>query len=324
MIRFILIISAILLLQSCMRPVEKEVTETTDTLRYDLLADPSNTLKLRDTKFTGTISSQSVSLEINFQNDREDLIYIYPAQTTIAGKEGNRCTPFDPPQDTIVVASGSSSVVRLNFIPVNSRFLFQHTNLRGDLDDEYSITLFATTAGGQDFEEKISARAAAFSYHAALNRFSAQKEIVPFRISGMQKQTTHEYFKNATFTRAVEAETKITDNEILKAGFWVKLMSYHRHDTLHCRMRFVNQSGGSVEVLARDFILSAASSEVLPVVRSNDALVLQKGDRGEIDVKYPIKLTGEYLLNLHGVRATNGQESYFTELFSLERLQLPE
>jgi hypothetical protein len=319
----ILILAVTLHLQSCVSPDERQVAEVTDTLRYDLRIEPSNILKLGEAKFLGMISSQTLSLNISFRNDSENLINIYPGQTTIAGKEGNRSLPLNPLPDTIVLQAGTSSTVELNFLPVNSRFLFHHTNLRGDLDDEYTITLSGTTANGGDFEHKILAKADVASYQPSLKKFSAQRQIVPYRVSGLREQTSGEYFKNATVYRVTEMETKVTDNEILKGGFWIKLMSYHRQDTLHCRMRFVNQSGKTIEILGRDMFLLSGTRQIRPVVRSNDAIILQNGDRGEIDLKYPIELVGDYLLNPGGVRATDARKSYFTDLLLLERLELP-
>jgi hypothetical protein len=319
----ILIFAITLHLQSCVTPDQRQIAEVTDTLLYDLRVEPSNILQLSEEKFLGMISSQTLSMSISFKNDSENLINIYPGQTTIAGKEGNRSLPLNPRPDTIVLQAGTSSSVKLNFLPVNSRFLFQHTNLRGDLDDEYTVTLSGTTANGMDFEQKILAKADVASYQLALKKFSAQRQIVPYRISGLRKKSGGEYFKNATLSRATEMETKVTDNEILKGGFWIKLMSYHRQDTLHCRMRFVNQSGKAIEILGRDLILLSGSQQIQPLVRSNDAIILQNGDRGEIDLKYPIELAGEYLLNPGGVRATDARKSYFTDLLLLERLELP-
>jgi hypothetical protein len=306
-----------------MRTVDNQAIEVSDTLRYELTTNESNTLALKESQFFGVLSMQSVSLKIKFKNETENVINIYPGQTTIAGKEGNRNVAFDAVQDTTVIAPGSSSMIVLNFIPIHSRFLFQYTNLRGDLDNSYAITFFGTTAEGQNFQERISAKADVSVYEASMKKFAAQNQVVPYQLAGTLKKDHQEYLKNAAISIETETETKLADNEILRGGFWMKLMSYHRSDTLHCRVRFVNQSGKAIEVKGTDLILLSGTSKIQPIVRSNGALILQNGDRGEIDLKYSVKSADEFVLNLDGVRATNAKESYFTDLFSLTKLQVP-
>jgi hypothetical protein len=304
---------------SCTTPEHFAVVS--DTIPYKMHSSSEEAALLCVNSLSyGILSQQSLVVNVTLKNQSARMVNIFPSTLMVTSPEGVRTPATLASADTIVMGLEDTAILNAMFLPVNSRFLYHYAMLRGDIHPEYKISISGQSDSGDAFEESISLLTDTTFYSRSLKKFGNDFLITPFHISGIaeNEDTGLAVLENG------QTEIVIRDNEILKEGFWIKMLAYQQYDTLHCRLRFVNQSLFSVSITPKELKLNTSSASIEPHVRSSGELVLRKGDRAEVDLKFSVRIASGYTLDFRSIKRLDAPgKILFSDLFSLEQLQAP-
>lgn len=305
------------LIYSCSPPERFPVVS--DTIRYKTHSSLNEaTLACVNSSSYGILSQQSLVVSVTLKNQSARMINIFPSTLVVTSPEGIRTPAMITLADTLVVNAEDTVSLKATFLPISSRFLYHYAMLRGDILPEYKVSISGQSDSGDAFEESITLTTDTTFYSKSLKKFGNDFLITPFHIAGQVQGAV------SPVAQENDPRIEVRDNEILNEGFWVKVLAYQRYDTLHCRLRFVNQSRSAVSVTPKALKLNTSSQSISPHLRSNDELVLQKGDRAEVDLKFPVHLNSAYTLDFRSIKPLDGPEKIlFNDLFSLEQLRKP-
>ena len=320
--RLILLVILSFSVWSCSRTKNDSAATVTDTLRYTIETDP-RLVAVSSSDCFALVSRQGVFVNVQVRNDGNEQVLLYPSQLRLMVKEGRIAMPLEVTEDSISLHPDSALTIRAAFAPVHSRFLYHHVNLRGDIESTYTVILPGSRNGAM-LEQTLSLRADEETFKKAVMAYGWDSKITPFIISSTADTIHNDGLKIVSNDRSSD-DVVVRDNEILRRGFWVKAMTYHKTDTLHCRLRMVNQSSEAISVFPEALLLVTTNGKITPYLRPAVKLDLRKGDRAEVDLVFPVTLKDVVSLDLSGIRRFGDKrDSWFSNFFSLEQLQFRE
>jgi hypothetical protein len=236
----------------------------------------------------GVLSSQEIVLEL------PEGFPATPERYELTTGEGSRSHP-----NSVEVVGGK---VRASFQPVSSRYLYQQTGLRGDLDS--SFVLSVTTA---QHTESFTFTANA-NYSASLEKFGLVN-VTPYMLG--------EFTLSPEITAVSQTSLPLVrNNECLASGFWMKVESVFKDSTMTVNMRFVNQSQKDVVVDASRIRLN----NVTPHFDSDDptnVISIKNGGRAEVKMKYMVPKADTFMLDVSGIEHVGEGGQVFGGLFKL-------
>lgn len=322
MLKFSAVISiafTLLQIHACKPEKKNNTSEFTDTIYYALKNAQQQNLQITSLKFSGVVSSQTIFCDVTLRNDHYNFLEYSPKLWELQGIEGSRATPVYVEPEKLTLQKNQSAKIKLIYQPVHSRYLFQQTGLRGDIDQNYILKINANAFNGEAITEVLEISADAKVYKAVIDSFGLKKTTTPYILAGFDEK---HHVKNsgkpdfADSDKAIE-KIQITDNEILNNGLWIKVSSYFTSDTLNCNFRIVNQSGTEVYIDVLDLRLIDGSEMIRPSRVSKDSIIeLKSGSRSEIILKYPVLPSVNYSLNLSGFHRKD-KDAKHSKLFHL-------
>jgi hypothetical protein len=303
---FIFFISALLLcIHACQERDRQAVAiVASDTLTYVAQIDQSQLL-ITEVSVKGIISLQKIIVYTTIKNAGSSSVKINPMLAELHCRNETRSTPVTSSSTADHLAPNESAALTFEFDPVQSGFLYQQSGLRGDLDKSYTLIIHALAGDNEMISKEIFLKTDSLNLTASIDSFGIADRIKPFIIADVTDDIEEKL--NAAIT-AVNLTVpheglRISDNEILSKGFWIKFTAIHKQDTLFVKLRMVNQSSQVVGISVPSFELSIQERTIQLVnPHKNEKLILRNGDRGETMLKFPVPLLDGYVLNMNGVR----------------------
>lgn len=318
----IFLLASIILL-SCGSQKDDGSEPASDTIAYTITSPARTTelVGLETDQTYGIVSQQSIQATFTLKNLTDRQLTIFPSTLTMSSAEGARSTAINATTDTLIISPGEPLQLEGTFLPINSRQLYHYAHLRGDIKSAYTVSVAGLSASGEYFEQEFQLLTDTLAHKKAVLRFGHEHKTTPYQLSGIVNAGTSPVVENVSMDEHLQ--TLVRDNEILRQGFWIKVMTYHQHDTVHCRLRFVNQSPDAIKISPDRLRLVTPSGVIEPFVRSKAEVILNKGDREEIDLKYRVPEKTSLEFDFRSIQKMQADSaSVFDGLFSLQPLQL--
>jgi hypothetical protein len=274
-------------------------SKVSEILSYTVTSRDQNLFVLTKSACSAFIKSQQVELELTIEGKSSEMI---PQLWELSGSEGTRNLPVNFSVTSSQVDGQEISLVKLSFRPVHQRRLFQETGLRGDIEGKYLLTMYA--GPNEKFDQQILVLETDLPrYRESIAVFGLQATTTPYYVSGLGNTipSADKTIVNAAIKN--DSEPRVTGNEILANGFWIKFSAYHQHDSLYINFRVVNQSSGTVSIALDQLVISTESAIQKPFfIMPNPIVQMRNGGRNEFTISFPLARSVKYELDLSGIK----------------------
>gem|GEM_PF-5634814 len=247
---------------------------------YEVRLSPMDTLLYRSSETTGDyLNSYGIVSSQEFIVEVKTTVVFAPEQMELTTLEGSRSHPLS------IERIGKR--VRALFQPVTSRYLFQQTGLRGDLDSTFVLSV---RTGEQ---QEIFSFHAGKNYSVSVDQFGL-KNVIPYVLDNFDMESGISQVKNVI-------TPIIRNNECLISGFWMKVETFYKGENLLMKLRLVNQSMKEIsidcsQVRVNDVQQSPAAGQ------PSSPIVLRNGGRSEVKLQFTIPRAEHYFLDVRGLK----------------------
>jgi hypothetical protein len=284
------------------RRAESAVVDVSDTVTYQTHESGGGDLTISELSSVGIISLQKISLRAVIKNTGTAVAEIKPEMAELHCMNETRSTPVLVKSTMNNLSPNESAELMLEFEPMSSGLLFQQCGLRGDLEKSYRLTLPASI-DGRSVNKKILLITDSLSLAAAVNSFGIADNIIPFRITEVIDNDSQKSEIQQVHSTDDHEGLRVSDNEILNHGFWMKVLSVHKHDTLYVKLRMVNQSLQRILISMPAFKVHVSDRAISPAgVFEKQDIELRNGGRAEITLKFLLKSVDAYSLTTDAIR----------------------
>ena len=268
---------------------------------------------------------QELQLNMLWKNQGADTLYINSQEAMLLNKEGWRAGPVEVEQASIPLHPGSTATLRFRYQPVSNMRLYKLAGVRGALAKEYSLPLSFVKGGSSRallsdtlhfsiddslYQHYLSTTGGAgdFSLYT-IQTNKEQEEQIRKRLGALFSESGH------------SGGARLMEEEVLLAGFNLRVGVYERADTLSLHLRGVNHSPLPLYLVPQKLGIKAKGKNLLSIEGAvRPAVFLKKGERFEIHRQYRKQQPIDSLwFDLGGVKLADKETALVEDDLLLER-----
>jgi hypothetical protein len=323
--RCAVIIVSVYILAGCTEKVSTQSQmRVSDSLSYNAHARENNNAEIMRVAGTGVISKQRFLVDCTIKNISDDEIELLPEFSELYGVNETRSQAVTTHLIKKRIVPDDTASISLSFEPTSDLRLFQQTGLRGELGKKFRLALKFQSSDGTQQEISIDLITDSLSYTASVEQFGVIEATVPYQLVGVESKTGRMRKAGQSDSSEMYEGLRVTDNELLRLGFWTKFFSFYRNDSMHFHLRFVNQSVSEISINPARFRLTIDSVQYLPLtVQPPESFVLRNGGRGELRLAFPVEKAKVYLLSLDPITSSSNEISLTNLSAVFKQLNMP-
>jgi hypothetical protein len=312
---------------SCkVKTADTTVAKASDTLIYSPSYDDKDSpLQVTEISVLGIASSQKILVHAILRNEGTETLSVDPGLLELTCMNETRSSPVYPNTDITQLDPDETASVDFTFEPVKSRYLFQQSGLRGDLDRKYTLFIGALNADNTPIRKQIILDTDSIILNKAISRYGLTTQVTPFILSEISDQATNGMKTTPALLANGHKGLQVTDNEILNKGLWLKFATLHRNDTLFMKIRMVNQTSSEIAIPVYALTLTSLNQVIEPVeLPENPNIKIKNGSREELNLKFPVGILNSYSLDLSGITVEGTQTSVINYSVTFKPMSLTE